>query len=206
MKFQIKLILIIIGIVAIVVATLYISHKLSGEDKLEIEETPNVVDVVKEIHELCTEYYYDEKLITHTKKTTSGAGGVVNSIVDFFSSNNSQGVSQSELSIIAKVTIRLGYNLEEMANDSSFRVNGDTLTIKLPKAQILDTIVNPSDCLVFVEDGSWKLDELKAIVSDAKQEASKDAVANDMFAKAEESGRKTLTNLFSTMGFVVLFE
>ena len=190
-----------------------------------IDETPNIVEAVEQIQELCTEYYYDEVTVrdsvmkTGAKRTlTDAANSAGNFFSNLFSSSeskNSSGTSsqkqivsqlEKELVVIAKVTCRVGFDLKQIMADSGMLVNGDTLFINLPKAKFLETIVNPTDLDIFAESGSWDFpDELKGVVAYAKQVVEQRAINDNILEKADKSGRKILECLFSTMGFKVVF-
>lgn len=211
MKFYIKLILTLIIIAVIGVGVLYFMSQRKAPDVPSVVQTTNAIDEIKKLNELSTLYYYDEKLITIQKQkssTTQAAASIVNSITDFFKSDKSEKTisTTNDLSVICKVTLRLGYKLEEVFDSTHFAVSNDTVYLKLPEAQILDTILNPTDCTIFAEKGNWNLDELKTVISKAKMEAVIDAKNNDIYKKAGESGKKALEKLFSTVGYKVDFE
>ncbi len=187
-----------------------------------IEETPNIVEAVEQIQELCTEYYYDEVMVKDSVVKTGGSATVtnaVNSVGNWFSNmftgddkdkqeNKSQIMSklEKELVVIVKVTCRVGYDLKEIVDNNGMQVCGDTLFIDLPEAKFLETIANPTDINIFVEDGSWKFpEELQGAIRHAKGIVEQRAIADSIIEKADVSGRKILTSLFSTMGFKVFF-
>ena len=189
-----------------------------------IEETPNIVEAVEQIQELCTEYYYDEVMVKDSVLKAGASRTIAdatNSAGNFFSNlftkgnassseekKNSQVVSQlaKELVVIAKVTCRVGYDLRQIMEDGGMQVNGDTLFIQLPQAQFLETIVNPTDLDIFSESGTWDFPkELQDVIKYAKETVEKRAINDNILEKADKSGRKILECLFSTMGFKVFY-
>ena len=196
-----------------------------GKDKRVpvIEETPNIVEAVEQIQELCTEYYYDEVMVKDSV-LKSGASRTLtdaaNSAGNFFSnlftkkesnageSSKKQIISQleKELVVIVKVTCRVGFDLRQILEDDGMQVNGDTLFINLPKAQFLETIVNPTHLDIFAESGSWDFpQELQEVIKYAKMTVEQRAINDNILEKADKSGRKILECLFSTMGFKVIY-
>ncbi|MBQ5577040.1 MAG: DUF4230 domain-containing protein, partial [Bacteroidales bacterium] len=123
-------------------------------------------------------------------------------------SSKKQIISQleKELVVIVKVTCRVGFDLRQILEDDGMQVNGDTLFINLPKAQFLETIVNPTHLDIFAESGSWDFpQELQEVIKYAKMTVEQRAINDNILEKADKSGRKILECLFSTMGFKVIY-
>ncbi len=221
-------------IVVLILAALYGLWKsglLKSYERVSVvEDTPNIVEAVEQIQELCTEYYYDEVMVKDSVVKTgmkAAVANTVNTVVEstgnFFSNifgskkdesaaasadNSKKTVSNldKELVVIVKVTCRVGWDLGEIVENDGMQVCGDTLFIDLPKAKFLETIANPTDINIFVEDGEWPFPtELQNMIRHAKNVVEQRAINDSIFAKADASGRKILTNLFSTMGFKVFF-
>lgn len=221
-------------IVIAILAVLYMLWKAgllkSYERVSVVQETPNIVEAVEQIQELCTEYYYDEVMVKDSVVKTgvkAAVASTVNTVVEstgnFFSNifggkkeenasasadNSKKTVSnlEKELVVIVKVTCRVGWDLKEIVDNNGMQVCGDTLFINLPKAKFLETIANPTDVNIFVEDGEWPFPtELQNMIRHAKNVVEQRAINDSIFAKADASGRKILGNLFSTMGFKVFF-
>ena len=223
MKAKITIILILLAVAGAVYALFKMG--IIGKDKRvpAIEETPNIVEAVEQIQELCTEYYYDEVMVKDSV-LKSGASRTLtdaaNSAGNFFSnlftkkesnageSSKKQIISQleKELVVIVKVTCRVGFDLRQILEDDGMQVNGDTLFINLPKAQFLETIVNPTHLDIFAESGSWDFpQELQEVIKYAKMTVEQRAINDNILEKADKSGRKILECLFSTMGFKVIY-
>lgn len=223
MKAKITIILILLAAAGAVYALFKMG--IIGKDKRVpvIEETPNIVEAVEQIQELCTEYYYDEVMVKDSV-LKSGASRTLtdaaNSAGNFFSnlftkkesnageSSKKQIISQleKELVVIVKVTCRVGFDLRQILEDDGMQVNGDTLFINLPKAQFLETIVNPTHLDIFAESGSWDFpQELQEVIKYAKMTVEQRAINDNILEKADKSGRKILECLFSTMGFKVIY-
>ena len=223
MKAKITIILIFLAVAGAVYALFKMG--IIGKDKRVpvIEETPNIVEAVEQIQELCTEYYYDEVMVKDSV-LKSGASRTLtdaaNSAGNFFSnlftkkesnageSSKKQIISQleKELVVIVKVTCRVGFDLRQIMDEGGMQVNGDTLFINLPKAQFLETIVNPTHLDIFAESGSWDFpQELQEVIKYAKMTVEQRAINDNILEKADKSGRKILECLFSTMGFKVIY-
>lgn len=230
---KIKIILTIIVLVAVgVVVLLFKAGFLGNRERVSvIAETPNIVEAVEQIQELCTEYYYDEVMLKDSVVKTGAKAAVANTVntvaetagnwfSNVFGKKDDKAdqkaeaqpskpvISQleKELVVIVKVTCRVGWDLREIVANDGMQVNGDTLFIDLPKAKFLETIANPTDINIFVEEGEWEFPaKLQGAIRCAKETVQKRAIADSIMEKADVSGRKILSNLFSTMGFKVFF-
>jgi len=231
MKVKIIIAVIVIAIGAVLFGLWKAGLLIPKERVSVVEDTPNIVEAVEQIQELCTEYYYDEVMVKDSVVKTgvkAAVANTVNSVVEstgnFFSNlfgskkeetatttttdNSKKTVSslEKELVVIVKVTCRVGWDLKELVDSNGMQVCGDTLFIDLPKAKFLETIANPTDINIFVEDGEWPFPiELQNMIRHAKSVVEQRAINDSIFAKADVSGRKILSNLFSTMGFTVIF-
>ena len=223
MKAKITIILILLAVAGAVYALFKMG--IIGKDKRVpvIEETPNIVEAVEQIQELCTEYYYDEVMVKDSvlksgasRTLTDAANSAGNFFSNLFTKKESnagesfkkQIISQleKELVVIVKVTCRVGFDLRQIMDEGGMQVNGDTLFINLPKAQFLETIVNPTHLDIFAESGSWDFpQELQEVIKYAKMTVEQRAINDNILEKADKSGRKILECLFSTMGFKVIY-
>ena len=110
---------------------------------------------------------------------------------------------RSEIVIITRGVVRAGYDLSKIdANDLSIRK--DTISVKLPEAELFDIIINPSHNDVFVEEGVWSHEEVTALQVDYKNKLKDNAIASGLLEKAEKTGREKLQSLFKTFGFNVV--
>ncbi len=223
MKAKITIILILLAVAGAVYALFKMG--IIGKDKRVpvIEETPNIVEAVEQIQELCTEYYYDEVMVKDSvlksgasRTLTDAANSAGNFFSNLFTKKESNAAEPSkkqiisqlekELVVIVKVTCRVGFDLRQILEDDGMQVNGDTLFINLPKAQFLETIVNPTHLDIFAESGSWDFpQELQEVIKYAKMTVEQRAINDNILEKADKSGRKILECLFSTMGFKVIY-
>lgn len=144
---------------------------------VSIEDTPNVVENIRNISELTTACFYEEILQSEQIK------------------------KKESLIIIAEGKVRAGFNLSDLGEDKVVVQGDSSLRLRLPKAQIFDVIVNPSD-IRFVE-GEDEKDEVvvNRAIANAKKRIEEDAIKDGILDKATESGKKQLTELFKAFGF-----
>lgn len=114
-----------------------------------------------------------------------------------------EGLSKDELVIVASGKVRAGFHLNNLDENHIF-VSGDTLTVDLPKAEIFDVIVNPSDFDIYIEDGKWSHEQVTKLEEKAVGQIKEDAEKDGILDKATRSGVKKLTDMFKTFGFSVV--
>lgn len=156
--------------------------------KLTIDKTENVVEKIRKIAEFSSANYYEEIVIKETKFDRPTAWYEFRDSI------------QKELVIIGKGRLRAGFNLENL-KDEDIKVDADTLYITLPKVEIFDVIINPSDCENFVEEGKWKHEEVVALQLEAKERIKRNAIEYGILDMAEKHGKEKLSALFRNFGF-----
>lgn len=166
---------------------------------LKIEDTPNIVEKIKQISEFTTYTYIEEFVIKHQKAESKEASMLHN----LLHKDAAPDSLRSEIVIITRGVVKAGYDLAKIgANDLSVR--NDTIAIKLPGTEIFDVIINPSDNDVFIEEGKWSHEEITALQVDCKNKLLDNAVASGILENAEKKGREKLESLFKTFGFTVV--
>ena len=205
MKKTIKIILILVAILAVLAAAAFFAMKKGlldfKGDELEIDETPTVISEIKKISEFTSACFYEEIILQEKKTRKVVDNSVGNKIASLF--GKKEGLITDEIVIIANGKVRAGFNLKDLA-DSDIKINGDTLTVNLPEAEIFDVIVNPSNFDIYIEDGTWDEQKVKEIKNKAVSKIKEDALSEGILAKATKSGVKKLTEMFKTFGFPVV--
>ena len=162
--------------------------------QLTIDKTENVVEKIRKIAEFSSANYYEEIVIKESRVYQSRVGKALNWM---HLGNDS---TKEELVIIGKGRLRAGFNLESL-KDEDIKVDVDTLYITLPKVEIFDVIINPSDCENFVEEGKWTHEEVVALQLQAKEQIKQNAIEYGILTMAEKHGKEKLSALFRNLGF-----
>lgn len=163
-----------------------------GDRGLKIDDTANVIDEIKKIGEFTSLCYYEEMALVDQKKRQTRMTELTNS------------ETFDELVLIAHGKIRAGFDLSKLEKNDIV-ISNDTLSIRIPEAEIFDIIVNPSDYEIFVEYGKWSHEQFTNLQRQATDTLKKHAVEIKLLEKAEESGRKKLDAFFRTFGFSEVF-
>lgn len=200
-----KIILVILVIIAILASAAYIAIEKGlldfESDNLKIDETANVVKEIKNISEFTSACFYEEIILQEKKTSNVVDNSIVNEIAGFF--GKKEGLITDEIVIIANGKVRAGFNLKKMSEDD-IHINGDTLTINLPEAEIFDVIVNPSDFDIYIENGTWDEQKVAALKNKAVTKIQEDALSDGILEKASQSGVKRLSEMFKAFGFSVV--
>ena len=167
-------------------------------NKLEIADTPNVVEEIKKISELTTYTYIEEMVVKDIKVEAKEAG-----MLSLLHKSEVPDSTRSEIVIITRGVVRAGYDLAKI-KDGDLKISNDTLSVVLPAAEIFDVIINPSDNDIFVNSDKWSHEEITALQVDCKNRLLQNAHDNGVLEKADKHGKEKVENLFKTFGFNVV--
>lgn len=165
-------------------------------DVLKIEQTANVVEQVKKITEFTTACYYEERVLKH-EKTEAGKQNQLMSLVKMEADS-----VHSELVVLVKGKVRAGFDLSKLTD--KIDVRSDTVAIQLPRPEIFDVIVNPSDYEMYIEEGKWSHEEITALQADYRANLQTKAEQNGLLEQANTVGKERVENLFKSFGFSVV--
>ncbi len=163
--------------------------------EVKIDKTANVIEEIKKIGEFTCVCYYEEMVITKSKRSDFN-----DSRIGRLSNKVSNEEVMDEIVLIAYGKVSAGYDLSKI-DVNKIHVNGDTLNMELPQAEIFDIIINPSGYEIYVEKGSWKHEQVTELQTEAKHNLEKNALDYDLVKKAETTGVAKLQNLFLSLGF-----
>lgn len=204
MKKVFKLIITIVVVLVVLVAGYWAILQTGWlgktEKQLTIDQTANVVTEIKKISEFTSACFYEEIVLKDAKASETAKGKAVNAVAGLFQKDKSKAVSKDELIIVANGKVRAGFNLSKLT-DEDVVINDSVLTVNLPKAEIFDVIVNPSDFDIYIEEGKWSHEQVVVVENKAKAKIETDAKKEDILKKATESGVKKLTELFRSFGY-----
>ena len=180
-------VLVAVAAFAVVGSTLFSLYKMGffnkkEKNELSIDETANVVAEIKKISEFTSACFYEEIILRETKKGRIG---------------------EDEIVIVAKGKVRAGFKLDQL-DSAGVQVSGDTLWVDLPRAEIFDVIVNPSNFDIYIEDGKWDHHYVTKLKSKAIKQIKTDAIKEGIVSTATESGVKKLSEMFKMFGFSVV--
>lgn len=162
-----------------------------------IDKTPILIKEIKSIGQLITYTSFDE-VVADSVVVTRGSA-FVNAFnrlapVPLLPSADKQLVLICRGKVLAGTDLSLLY-------DTGVVVKNDTVTIFLPRAKILDVIVNPSDFETFVEKGVWTNQEVTLIKLKARRKMEARALQQNILAKADTKAKTILQNFLGNLGY-----
>ena len=170
-------------------------------NKLGIDATANVVTEIKKISEFTSACFYEEIVLQEKKTSDIADNAVGNKIAGLIGKTG--GLVNDELVIVASGKVRAGFHLNNL-DENHVVIKGDTLCVDLPKAEIFDVIVNPSDFDIYIEDGTWDHETVTKVEDKAIGQIKADAEKEGILDKAAKSGVKRLSEMFKSFGFPVV--
>lgn len=168
-----------------------------GAKPVVIDETPILIKEIKSIGQLITYTSYDE-VVADSVIVTRGS--------DFVNAFNHLSPvpllpsADKQLVLIAKGKVLAGINLS-MLTDSSLTIRNDTITLFLPKAEIIDAIVNPSDFEVFIEKGQLTSQEVTLVKLQARRKLQARALQQNILAKSDAKAKAVLQDFLGSLGY-----
>ena len=201
---SVRVILVCVTILVVAAVGLYVADKYAGLSifdnlfgkGMQYEKTANVITEIRNISEFTSACYYEELVMAEVKDSENTTNKVVKML-------GRGAVSKDEICLIMDGKVRAGFDLSKVADDA-IAISGDTLTMTLPKPEIFDVIVNPSNCEVYVEEGKWSHEQVTAIQASARVRIQDDAIGYGILDQADKIGRERLADLFKTFGFNVV--
>ncbi len=148
----------------------------------KIEDTPVIIQQVKNIAQMFTQTFYDEYVYDT---------GLIRT--PLFTANK-------RLIFIAKGEVISGFDLSEL-NEKSIIRRDKSIVVKLPPARILDVVINPSGFETFIEVGEITFEESKKFHEDARRIFDRNAREKGILKNSAEQGRQMLEKFFRLLGF-----
>ena len=105
-----------------------------------------------------------------------------------------------EIVLIGKGKILAGIDLAAL-KEKDIYVNDDSVSITLPKTEILQVITNPSDFETFDEKGNWTDSEVTAVKIKLRNKMIADAMQQNILPKATAVANVMMENFLRSVGF-----
>jgi hypothetical protein len=102
--------------------------------------------------------------------------------------------------LLAKGTVLAGIDLKKIDSGKVVALK-DSVNIALPPAELLNTIINPSNFEVFDEEGKWSSNEVLQIKQRMVNKIRQRAIENNALSKAEARARQVLERFLRGVGF-----
>ena len=187
-------ILALIVLIAAIAGYFYLKNNPKDEG-LKIDETANVVTEIKKIAQFTSACYYEDLILKDSKANETLGGKVLNTF-----SKKDNPLLEDQIVIVASGNVRAGFDLSKLT-EQDVQVQDSVLTVRIPKAEIFEVIVNPSGFDIYIEEGSWSHEQVTNVENKAMKRLREDAIRDDLLEKATDLGVAKLQELFKTFGF-----
>ena len=109
--------------------------------------------------------------------------------------------SDDELVRIYYGTLRLGINMQSLRDDA-ITVQGDSITITLPKVGLLDKdFIDEAKTKPFYESGKWTPQAHQALYQKAHRQMLHHCLTPENLKAAQTNAESQVTNLFKSLGY-----
>ena len=158
-----------------------------------IDNTPILVEEVKKLSQLVTITLFDEVVIQQEKTDTKYL-------------NNPEAIiplpyqSMAKLVLVGRGKVMAGINFTKLTEKDCY-INGDSVSIRLPAAEILTVVMNPSDFETFSETGNWSPEDVTAVKLKAKDKLINRAIQQNILLKAGAKSVETTRKMLRLLGF-----
>jgi hypothetical protein len=159
---------------------LFLNFKMPslGEKEIKLDDTPLILESVKEMSELFSATTYSEIFLD----TLAISKGVIWD-------------TKNRLILIAGGISYASTDLSRL-NKDKIKITDSSCTVIIPSARISRTVVNPSDIKIFKEEGDWTLQQVQKIKEIAARKLEEKAEKTDLIQRANNKSTLLFTNLF----------
>lgn len=163
---------------------------------LKIEETPVLIKEINDLAELSTMVSYDEVVVDSVFADPRKV--LIKTITGI--SFNPLSPDYKRLVLIAKGQVIAGTNLK-LISPEDIVITGDSVSLLLPRAQILDIIVNPSGFETFIETGDWSQDAVTQVKQKAREKMRDRAQQAGITEKSDARSIQLMKNFLRSIGY-----
>ncbi len=161
------------------------SEKVERKE-LSIDQSAVLLDNVSSLSQLFTSNYYAELPVQEIKKEDAYFG---------------LSKKEAKLIIIAKGTCYAGTDLAKLSKEDIVIKDSVTCNIQLPKATILDVVINPQDFSIYSETGNWSALEVQKLKDKAKIKITDLAVKSEILKKSNDRSIQLFTDFAKSIGY-----
>ena len=170
-------------------------RKIFSAAPVVIDETPILIKEIRQISQMVSITSFDEVVVSSHKPAAAGSA---RQLIDLVSPAPLHTLDRMVLVVKGKVMV--GTELAQIGDRQVF-IEGDSVSLQVPPARILDIIVNPSDTETFIEEGDWTPAEVNALKGKAKEKLKMRATEKGLLKKADEQSLLVISNFLRLLGY-----
>ena len=171
---------------------------LFKQEPVTIEQSDVWVQEIKALSQLVTVSAYDELVADTVRSLLPEAMRIPSVFPPVVLPRYVLG--ERRLVMVGKITTHVGINMQALS-PASIQVVQDSIHLKLPRASVLDVILNPSGVDVFIEEGEWGQEAVAALKNKKRNSVARKVVERGLLQKAEVKARSVFTTFFKAAGF-----
>jgi hypothetical protein len=160
--------------------------KKAERKELTIDQSAVLLDNVSSLSQLFTSTYYAELPVQEIKKEDAYFG---------------LSKKEAKLIVIAKGTCYAGTDLAKLLKEDIEIIDSVTCNIKLPKATVLDVVINPEDFSIYSETGYWSTLEVQKLKEKAKSKITDLAVKSGILKKSNDRSIQLFKDFAKSVGY-----
>ena len=161
-----------------------------------IDETVTIVKEIKPLAQLVTVSAYDE-IVVDSSVIMSGRTTLFQPLLPMVIPPGR--FLDKSIVIIGKTVTHVGIDMEKLRAED-IHTTKDSIYITLPKAQILDIILNPSDVEIFIEKGDWDNTTITNLKNKIDSIAEQHALQKGLLIESEKKAVDIMTRFFAVTG------
>lgn len=170
-----------------------ISTSLHRNRAPKLKSTESVVDEIKHIGQFRTSAFCDEVVI---KEVLDSVPSVKERV-----KKGEKIKKGSEIVLIQKAAVHAGVDFDKMTKDD-IRLKEDTLFVALPAPEILQVDMDSKGQQVFLQKGTWSMDQVQELYGPAREKLIQDALDGGVLTKAYANAKEYLEDFFRPFGYV----
>lgn len=109
-------------------------------------------------------------------------------------------LSNNRLTLSAKATIEAGIDLR-LLNEADMIIEGDSIAIQLPPAEILTVTINPSGFTTIKQTGNWNNTDVLQLKAKAQAIITHKTMSSSFISYTEQRSRAILDQFLQSIGF-----
>lgn len=157
-----------------------------------IDNTPILIKEINELSQLTTVTAYDEVVADSFRVSSNN---YLPRILPIPAS-----LSIDRIVLVGKGRVTAGVDLRKI-RESDIRLRKDSISLHLPKAEIFDAILNPSDFDTFTEEGEWTPEAVTLVKIKAREKMIRRVTEQGIISRADAKARQLMENFLSGIGF-----
>ena len=143
------------------------------------------------------------KTIYETK--TNYTNSISNLFTDSLNDQNTEYIDSSlhQITIIGNGTTFAANDLSRISKED-IEIKDSICIINIKSAEIVNTVINPSDFTIFIDEGNWNPKEVQDLKTIAVNKIESYAIKNEILEKADKRTKRLLVEFLKSIGFSIV--